>query len=62
VVSEIVEVEENVKKVSCNGGKTFGHPRVYITLNNDGVAECYYCGRRFERRQAAATAARTDAA
>lgn len=61
-MSEIVEVEDNVEEVSCNGGRTFGHPRIYMTLDDDGVAECYYCGRRFQRRHAPARASEHDAA
>jgi len=61
-VPEIVEVDEDVEEVSCNGGKTFGHPRIYLTLGDDGVAECYYCGRRFQRRGAGSGAERDDAA
>lgn len=61
-MSEIVEVEDNVEEVSCNGGRTFGHPRIYMTLDDDGVAECYYCGRRFERKRAPARASGHDAA
>lgn len=45
---EIVEIDDEIEEVSCNGGKTFGHPRVYLAVDDDGVAECYYCGRRFE--------------
>lgn len=59
---EIVEVDEEVEEVSCDGGKTFGHPRIYLVLGDDGVAECYYCGRRFERRSAGTRAKRDDAA
>lgn len=49
---EVVEVDEGVEEVSCDGGKTFGHPRIYMALDEDGTAECYYCGRRFERKGA----------
>lgn len=47
---EIVEVDNDVEEVSCDGGKTFGHPRIYMVLGDDEAAECYYCGRRFVRR------------
>lgn len=57
-----VVVEDNVEEVSCDGGKTFGHPRIYMALGDDGVAECYYCGRRFERKSADAAESRDDAA
>lgn len=59
---EIIEVDDDVQEVSCDGGKTFGHPRIYMTLGDDGVAECYYCGRRFERKSVRPGARRNDAA
>lgn len=59
---EIIRVDDEVEEVSCNGGKTFGHPRVYLTLGDDGVVECYYCGRRFERQSAGSGEKRDDAA
>jgi uncharacterized Zn-finger protein len=61
-VPEIVKVDEDVEEVSCNGGKTFGHPRIYMTLGDDGVAECYYCGCRFQRRSVDSGARQDDAA
>jgi len=61
-VTETVEVEPDVEEVSCDGGKTFGHPRIYLMLGDDGLAECYYCGRRFLRKGAGARASTTDAA
>jgi len=62
VVSETVEVDDDVEEVSCNGGKTFGHPRIYMTLDENGAAECYYCGRRFVRKSSASKASQDDAA
>lgn len=59
---ETVEVEDSVEEVSCDGGKTFGHPRIYLTLGEDGIAECYYCGRRFVRKNAVSRLSRGDAA
>jgi uncharacterized Zn-finger protein len=53
-VVETVQVDDEVEEVSCDGGKTFGHPRIYLALGEDGTAECYYCGRRFVRKGAAA--------
>ncbi|RYG10971.1 MAG: zinc-finger domain-containing protein, partial [Caulobacteraceae bacterium] len=36
------------RRVSCDGvGGALGHPRVFIELGHDGVAECSYCDRRF---------------
>jgi len=62
---ETEQVQVDVEEVSCNGGKTFGHPRIYMALGEDGTAECYYCGKRFVRVSAAedgAGARRDDAA
>lgn len=59
---EIVEVDNDVEEVSCNGGRTFGHPRIYMTLGDDGVVECYYCSRRFERKSVRSGVKRDDAA
>lgn len=61
-MTETVEVEPDVEEVSCDGGKTFGHPRIYLTLGDDGLAECYYCGRRFVRKGPDAGVSRDDAA
>ena len=33
--------------VACDGGGLLGHPKVYLTLGDDGVVECPYCDRRF---------------
>ena len=42
------EVVVHARRVSCDGvGGALGHPRVYIELGGDGVAECGYCDRRF---------------
>jgi len=42
------EIIVNSRRVSCDGvGGALGHPRVYIELGGDGVAECGYCDRRF---------------
>jgi uncharacterized Zn-finger protein len=61
-VPEIVEVDNDVEEVSCDGGKTFGHPRIYMVLGDDGEAECYYCGRRFVRRREQMKEKQDDAA
>ncbi len=43
---EVVRVRS--RRVSCDGvGGVLGHPRVYIELGAEGVAECGYCDRRF---------------
>lgn len=44
---EITEVSQG-DEISCDGGKTYGHPRVYLTLGDDDFVDCYYCGRRFQ--------------
>ena len=42
------EVIVHTRRVACDGvGGALGHPRVYIELGTDGVAECGYCDRRF---------------
>ena len=44
---EVIRVRS--RRVSCDGvGGALGHPRVYIELGGEGVAECGYCDRRFE--------------
>ena len=44
--SEIIKVTEN--KVACDGdGGALGHPRVYLTLDKIGQAECPYCDRLY---------------
>ena len=36
------------RRVACEGvGGALGHPRVWIELGEDGMAECGYCDRRF---------------
>ncbi len=47
--TEIVEVDPG-DEISCDGGKTYGHPRVYLSAGEDGRVDCYYCGRRFQVR------------
>jgi len=61
-VPDIVEVANSVEEVSCNGGKTFGHPRIYMNFGDEDVLECYYCGRRFVRKRPEAGTSRNDAA
>ena len=48
---EIVDVNPD-EKISCDGGASYGHPKVYLTLGDDGYVDCYYCGRRFQQRSA----------
>ena len=36
------------RRVACEGvGGALGHPRVWLELGVDGIAECGYCDRRF---------------
>jgi uncharacterized Zn-finger protein len=43
---EIVEIETTV--VGCDGGDgDFGHPLVYLNMENRRAADCPYCGRQF---------------
>ena len=53
---EIIEVDEDVATVHCDGGGgALGHPLVYYTFAPGQTAiECGYCGRRFVRRAAGA--------
>jgi uncharacterized Zn-finger protein len=37
--------------VACDGG-ALGHPRVFLNLEEKGVADCPYCGRHFVLRAA----------
>lgn len=44
--SETITVHS--RRVACDGvGGALGHPRVFIELGVDGMAECGYCDRRF---------------
>jgi len=46
---EIITVDHEETTVACDGGETFGHPKVYLTIGPGGYVDCYYCGRRFLR-------------
>ena len=36
------------KKVSCDGdGGPLGHPRVYLTMDENDQVECPYCDRQY---------------
>lgn len=46
---DVIEVDED--SFACDGGKgALGHPRVFLTLDKDGVADCPYCGKHFVKR------------
>lgn len=54
---ETVIVETSV--LGCNGGDgPLGHPRVYLTIGENGHVDCPYCGRRYA--QNAETAKKTQ--
>ncbi len=40
-------VESDSTEVSCDGGGTLGHPRVYLNMGEAGEVECPYCDRKF---------------
>lgn len=43
---EIITVTE--RRVSCDGGGgALGHPRVWLSIGEQGHVECGYCDRRF---------------
>ena len=48
---EVIEVETT--RVSCDGGGTLGHPRVYLEMGDEDFVECGYCDRRFVLRKGA---------
>lgn len=36
------------RKVSCNGGDTYGHPMIYMEISTtENFAECPYCSKVF---------------
>lgn len=43
------EVEEvATRHVACDGGEgALGHPRVWMTIGEEGFVECGYCDKRF---------------
>lgn len=45
-VPEVEEVTE--RRVSCDGGGgALGHPKVWMTIGDEGWVECGYCDKRF---------------
>lgn len=53
---EIVEVDST--RVACDGGGgALGHPRVFLQMKDEHRIDCPYCGRRFQLKQGADTAA-----
>lgn len=48
-VAPIEVIETDTPQFHCDGGKgALGHPRVYLTVNNDGCVDCPYCGRHYK--------------
>lgn len=33
--------------ISCDGGGSLGHPKVFINLDKHGIHSCVYCGQKF---------------
>lgn len=49
--TSIAQVNDDVKEIACDGGGgAFGHPLIYLPINKQLFVECYYCGRRFEKK------------
>ena len=46
---EAPETEEvEVSRISCDGGEgALGHPRVWLSIGNEGFVECPYCDKKF---------------
>ena len=49
LLGNVLYVKE--KKVSCDGGKDFGHPLVYLNLVKDGKVVCPYCSKVYVFRK-----------
>ncbi len=48
----VVQIDANDKEVACDGGGgALGHPLVYLPVESKSHVVCYYCGRRFEKKQ-----------
>lgn len=44
----VIEIEDDIARC-CGGHITFGHPTVYIKLNENTHSTCKYCGLRFKK-------------
>lgn len=44
-------VESDSSEVSCDGGGTLDHPRVYLNMGEAGEVDCPYCNRKFVLRK-----------
>ena len=48
----VVQISADEKEVACDGGGgALGHPLVYLPIGDKSYIVCYYCGRRFEKKQ-----------
>ena len=47
-----MQVDGDEEEVACDGGGASGHPLVYLPFGKKSKVVCYYCGRRFQKRQA----------
>lgn len=46
--SEPEVIKTDKKRIACDGDDgALGHPRVFLTMEKDGVIECPYCDRRY---------------
>jgi len=49
--SSIAQVRDGTKEIACDGGGgALGHPLIYLPFGEQLFVECYYCGRRFEKK------------
>jgi uncharacterized Zn-finger protein len=49
--SEVLHVSST--KVSCDGGKDFGHPKVFLNMGEKSHVACPYCGKIFTTKKEA---------
>jgi len=49
---EVIEVEK--RRIACDGGNgALGHPRVYLSIGEEGFVECGYCDRKYVLKEGA---------
>ena len=52
------DIEVESTRVACDGGSgPLGHPRVFLTLDDDAQVVCPYCSKRFVLKPGATSAA-----
>jgi NADH dehydrogenase (ubiquinone) Fe-S protein 6 len=44
----VVEIKTRI--VSCDGGGSLGHPKIYINLDKPQIHSCMYCSKKFIHR------------